>query len=456
MNQEERELYENSIADFRYGIISELVNPYLSRGSITALIKKKAEMKYQIPYSDRTVIKASCIKKWLFLFRKYGKDALKPKRRKDRGRSKALTEIETDLILKKLEEKPELTASSVVKLLQKDGKLSKEVSKSSLSRLIIASGFTRENRIKDHENETALKFNFFYPLECVQADDMHAFSLPDKKGKFRKAILIAFIDDATRRIVYANFSFTERSISFETGIRFILKSHGNIGQIYVDNGSTFISNQTKRICDCLGIKIYHSRPGIPKGRGKIERFFRTVREQFLRPLEENEIKSLSDLNIRFHTWLESEYHRSPHKGLSNKTPIDAWLSNAKFIIRTDPLIDIDRAFYHMHYRKVYKDSTFTLNGTLYEAPSILCGAKITLFYDPVPEYRHVFIQYDNKDFGEVRPVNTYANAKVIRNVMTHQIAYQPDIDKLSISKEDAKSFPNLNLSITQIDMGEKE
>jgi transposase InsO family protein len=134
--------------------------------------------------------------------------------------------------------------------------------------MVIAKGLTHKERAVISRNEKTLKFNFIYPLECVQADDMHACLVPDDTGKRKKAILIAFIDDATRRIVYANFSFTERSLEFEKGILHILKAHGRIVRLYVDNGSTFVSQQTQRIMDIMGIIISHSRPAIPRGRGK--------------------------------------------------------------------------------------------------------------------------------------------------------------------------------------------
>jgi transposase len=439
MNKEERELTAEEIASFRYGVIADLLNSHLGRGELDDIVKQKAKMKHKIPHSKRTAISTGCIRKWLFLYRKYGKDGLKPKPRKDAGVSKALPLHESSLILAALEKKPYLTAASVVKLLQQEGEITNAVSKSALSRLVIASGLTRRERLKIKDEEQNLKFDFFYPLECVQADDLHAFPVPDQKGNKRKAILMAFIDDATRRIIYADFSFSERSLAFEIGIKHILKAHGRIGQLYVDNGSPFVSNQTKRILDILRIRICHSRPGIPKGRGKIERFFRTVRDQFLRPLDEANIKGVEDLNIRFHTWLESEYHRNPHRGIGKRTPIESWLDGTKYITVMDASIDIDRVFYHLQYRKVYRDSTFTLDGVLYEAPSVLTGEKITLSYDPLPERRRVFVDCDGKEYGEARPVNSFANAHVIRNKNSHLFAIEGGIPELKTQKPDAKS-----------------
>jgi putative transposase len=438
MNNDERELFAREITDFRFGVIADLLNTHLGWGELNALVKQKAKLKHRIPYSDRTSVSTACIRQWLRLYKKFGKEGLTPKLRKDAGTTKSLPPEEIALIIDALEKRPHITASSIVKQLQQEGKVKSKVSKSSLSRLVISAGMKRSERLKTRDEEQNLKFNFFYPLECVQADDLHAFPVPDGKGKNRKAILMAFLDDATRRIVYADFSFSERSIAFEIGIKHILKTHGNISRLYVDNGSPFVSSQTKRICDILRIQISHSRPGIPKGRGKIERFFRTVRDQFLRPLDESSIKSLEDLNMRFRIWLETEYHRNPHRGLNNQTPLDAWLANAKYLTVPDPSIDLDRAFYHVQKRKVYKDSTFTVGGVLYEAPSILSGHPIKVIYDPVPARHTVFIEHDRKDYGQARPVDAYANARVIRNKTTNLFAVAGDLQVEPVEKAKAK------------------
>ena len=93
---------------------------------------------------------------------------------------------------------------------------------------------------------------------------VHGFAVPDGRGKHRTAILMELLDDATRRVAYGMWSFSERSL------------------------------QTQRICDILGILIVHSRPRSPQGRGKVERHFRTIREQFLRPLDQASICSLDE------------------------------------------------------------------------------------------------------------------------------------------------------------------
>jgi len=438
MTDEQQEQRRGEIGEFRYSLIAELTNPYLEHGEKKRLIREKASREYEIPYSLRNHISEECIRDWLKKFNKYGKEALLPKRRSDWGSNRSLKEEEASELIQHLEEHPELTATTCLRELQRQGKITSSVSSSSLSRLVRACGMDRESRMQKAQEEKNLKFDFFYPLECVQADDLFAFPVPDGKGGKRKAILMSFIDDATRRVLYANFSFTERSVQFEAGIKHILKAHGRIGMLYVDHGAPFVSRQTKRILDILTVVIAHSTVRRPQGRGKKERFFRTVREQFLRPLDAESIRGLGELNTRFRTWLESEYHRTPHRGLGGKTPLDAWLEKSRYIVHMDPSIDLEQAFLHEESRKVYKDSTLTLAGTLYEVSPPLIGKRVKLFYDPTMPVRRLEVLYEGKSYGEAKIVDAYANTRVKRNLTSRgslNIQDDPPEDAAAASRQ---------------------
>jgi transposase InsO family protein len=417
MSLDEKVKKQQEIRDFRYQLVGELSNPHLTHGQLKRMIQEKSQKQYKIPHSTKTRVTSATIKLWLKKYRKYGYEGLMPKLRRDYRTSKALTTDEQDALLALLEKEPELTAKAAMKKLQEGGRISQNVSKSSLYRFLKTAGFDRKPR---NQQDEIRKFNFEYPLECVQADCMHGFPVDDGKGKKRKAILTAFIDDATRRIVYARFSFSEASIAFEQGIKHILLTHGLILKLYTDNGSTFVSSQTQRILNILGIPLVHSKPGVPRGRGKIERFFRTVRDQFLRPLDKESVTGLGDLNTRFTTWLETEYHRNPHRGLGGQTPLDAWLSKTKYLLEMDRSINLTKIFQHETKRKVYGDATFTLHGNLFEAPPILIGKKISLCYDPETPFWNTRIMHEGKEYGVAKPVQTYANTKVKRGHYSKQ------------------------------------
>lgn len=414
MDFEERERQRSQIADFRLAVVAELCNVYLSDKEKKSLLKEKTNRQYVIPGSTKTRISAETIRSWASKYRVHGKEGLLPKQREDRGRPRSFTDEEAQAIIEKLEKKPELTVSSVIKKLRADGVIESKISSSALSRFITSNNLTKKERSKVSDDKDQRRFAFEGPLECVQADAMHGFSIPDGKGKKRKAILLAFIDDATRRILYSHFDFSEKSLLFENGISHILKAHGRIGRLYVDNGSTFISNQTKRIVETLGIYIIHSKPYRPQGRGKIERFFRTVRQSFLRLLDEDEIQSLEQLNMLFSNWLETEYHRKIHSSLG-VTPLDAWLSKCERIKRMDPFVDIDQMFLHKTDRRVYKDSIVSIDGIAFEVPSVLIGRRVDIIYDPRLPVNRITVRYDGKDYGEAKPVDLYANTRIKRN-----------------------------------------
>jgi transposase InsO family protein len=341
---------------------------------------------------------------------------LRPKVRSDKGKCRTLQAEEAASFLEYLERNPELSAKAAYRTLKAEGVVHTDISKSALSRLVCAAGLTRHSRLRSREQTLQLKFAFKYPLECVQADMMHAFELADERGKRKRTILLVLLDDATRRVLYGAFSFREGSLEFEYALRHVLLSHGRIGRLFCDNGAPFVSSETLRILSILGIPLIHSRVGYAASRGKVERLFRTIRDQFIRPLHKESIRSLADLNARFHTWLESEYHRSPHRGLGGRTPLEAWLQNAHHVIYLDPTIDLEEIFKHEVRRRVYADCTFTLNGVLYEVPAVLKGKNVTVRFNPFAAARTLELFCDKKSYGEARVVDTYANTRVKRTL----------------------------------------
>jgi len=130
------------------------------------------------------------------------------------------------------------------------------------------------------------------------------------------------------------------------------------------------------------------------------------------------IKGFDDLNLRFRTWLESEYHRNPHNGLYGQTPLEAWLDKAQLIHAVPQNIDLERAFYHECHRRVAKDQTVTLDRKYFEVPSILIGKKVCLRYNPHQASPTVEVWFDGKNYGDCRRLDAYANTQVRRTEKT--------------------------------------
>ena len=191
MTREEREHRERQITEFRYQLVAELANPYLSGPERRELIRQKAAVEHEVPLLGRRRYTASCIHNWLLLYRKHGRAGLAPRARRDAGRSRTMSETEAAVLLLYLENHPELTAAAALRTLQADGRISSYPSTSALSRLVRSAGLQRRERQRQlHGAEQKLKFDFFAPLECVQVDCMHALKLPDPNGRRRMAILL--------------------------------------------------------------------------------------------------------------------------------------------------------------------------------------------------------------------------------------------------------------------------
>lgn len=231
MTDEERREEAQKVADFRYGLIAEFANPYLSREERQRLLAEKAWVEYDVPHRGRRRLTASCLRKWLRLYVRYGKAGLLPQMRRDAGTPRSLSGEEAALLLSYLEAQPQLCASVALKVLQREGKIRSCPSSSSLSRLVRSAGMQRQKRLREKQQDETHKFDFSAPLECVQVDGLYTVVVPDAKGRKRQAILMSFLDDATRRVLYAAFAFSENSLSFECGVKHILKAHGKIGRL---------------------------------------------------------------------------------------------------------------------------------------------------------------------------------------------------------------------------------
>jgi putative transposase len=170
------------------------------------------------------------------------------------------------------------------------------------------------------------------------------------------------------------------------------------------------------VCAKLGIALIHARPYRPQGKGKIERWFKTVRAQLLTRLGAEDTGNLQALNRRLWAWVEGEYHHSPHRGLGGTTPLEQWAQTGEAVHFPEPGLDLDELFLFEAQRKVQKDRTVSLNGVLYEVDAALVGEKVTLRFDPsaAPE-RPVQVCHHGKLIELARPVETYANCFVKRN-----------------------------------------
>jgi hypothetical protein len=238
----------------------------------------------------------------------------------------------------------------------------------------------------------------------------------------RKAYLIGFLDDATRVVPYCAFALSENTQAFLPVFKQALLRRGIPQRLFVDNGANYRSQQLALVCARLGVALIHARPYQPQSKGKQERWFRTVRSQLLPSLSAADTESLDSLNRRLWAWVESEYHHSPHRGLDGQTPLDRWAMSEQPPRLPDPQLDLDALFLFESKRRVQRDRTVSLGGTLYEVDAALVGQTVTLRHDPsVPASRGIEVWYEGRFVERARPLDAYANCFVRRNRPTQGI-----------------------------------
>jgi hypothetical protein len=251
---------------------------------------------------------------------------------------------------------------------------------------------------------------------------MHGPSVAIPGRGRRKTYLIAFLDDATRVVPYCAFACSENTQAFLPVFKQALLRRGLPQRLYVDNGANYRSQHLALVCARLGVALIHARPYQPQGKGKMERWFRTLRAQLISRLAAADTASLDALNRRLWAWVEGEYHQSPHRGLDDHTPLDRWAMSADQVRLPGPGLDLDALFLFEAKRRVQRDRTVSLNGMLFEADAVLVGQIVTLRYDPaLPASRGLEIWHEGRFVERARPLDAYANCFVRRNRPTQNL-----------------------------------
>ena len=403
------------VALFRYGLIADLLELPPGSPGLYQRLHEKAAREYTIPGTHRTRVAAETLRDWLKRYRAGGFDALLPKRRADRGQPRGLPATVADRLLAIKEANPALSVRLVIEQARADAHISDTVTlaPSTVHRLLARHGLLEPpSGGADHRDRR--RFAFERAGQLWMSDVMHGPAIGAPGQRKRKTYLIAFIDDATRVIPFAAFAFTENTQAFLGVFKQALLRRGLPERLYVDNGANYRSRHLALVCAKLGLALIHARPFQPQGKGKIERWFKTVRAQLLTRLSDDATQSLTTLNQRLWAWVEGEYHHAAHQGLGGQTPLDRWAACAEQVRFLDPQRDLDDLFLFETVRQVRTDRTVSLNGTVFEVDAALVGERVTLRYDPAAAGKPIQVWYQDQFRHQARAVDLYANCFVKR------------------------------------------
>lgn len=378
-----------AVALFRYQLIREASDPAHSTRQRGKMVRELAARSHLDPSGRPVRVSRETLDRWIRAWRAGGFDALVPHPRQSSRRLPAEV-LELAVALKK--ENPDRTATQVRRILR--AQLGWAPGERTLQRRFAELTALDPAALGGTPAAVFGRFEADRPNELWTGDALHG---PRIGG--RKTYLFAFLDDHSRAIVGHRFGFAEDTIRLAAALRPALACRGVPEGIYVDNGSAFVDAWLLRACAKLGIRLVHSTPGRPQGRGKIERFFRTVREQFLVEITgeitaepsaspddtgggvggRHKIADLGELNRLFTAWVEQVYHRRPHSE-TDAAPLARWSAGGPFPLpSTDALAE---AFLWAAHRTVSKTALVSLQGNTYQVDPALAGRRVELVFDP--------------------------------------------------------------------------
>jgi putative transposase len=402
MDREQQE----KIAVFRFGVIFPLVEKDLHDywGEKERILRELVGKEWDIPYSKRSYISKATILNWV---RRYGAggrkiEALFPCRRGDRGRMRSVSDEQIDALMRLRQEHPKISTPRLVEKAQAEGVLvlGTDVSMASIYRLMKSRKAKRQKAAEDMR-----KFEVQMSNDLWQSDCMHGPHIL-VNGKKRKTYLFAILDDHSRLIPHGQFYLAETLENYLDCLWTAMRKRGVPRKLYVDNGASFRAHRLQLGCAALEVGLRYAKPYRPQGKGKIERFFRTVRMQFLPELHDG--IDLETINRLFSEYLQQQYHQRIH-GSTGQKPIDRYLSDVR-ALRKAPN-NLPEYFRKQEIRKVNNDRTVQLDGRIYEAPAGLAGMKVVLRFE---DRDRIEVFLDDRSRGFLVDLNQEVNSRVKR------------------------------------------
>lgn len=402
----EKEIQE--IGLFKFSLIAPVVNDTYNAYSKEQFYREVASKTHKHPSGKEVKYSNGTIKRWHMQYKKNGFDGLLPMKRSDAGIPRSFSEKVMNEIYEIKAKFPHITTKMVRRKLIEDSFIkASEVSLSSMYRYIKANNLKR-NQLEPIERRAYEMANV---NDCWLADTSHLLRLKIN-GKSKKTYLIAIIDDKSRLLVHSEIFFNDNAVNFQIVLKKAIKKYGIPKKLLVDNGGPYKNKQLSMITASLGINLIHTRPYSGASKAKIERVFRTVKDNYINCTDWNSFEDLEDLNKQFNIYLNSEYQNKIHSGIK-MTPRERYKNDID-LIKYKPTEEIEKSFLHKITRKVRKDGTIVIQTVLYEVSQKYIDQTINLRYAADDTSELYIIDRNNKIIETVYQLDKVANSTIKR------------------------------------------
>lgn len=402
------------IALARYAVIAPLVCRNLESTERDELRKEILAAAHRFPGDRVRRVAPRTLREWCQLYRQRGIDGLRPGPRKDRGvpRAVPVAVIERAKALKS--EIPARSSQAIADLLVAEGKGA--VSPSTIGYHLRQAPLPPKPAGEGGSAKAFRRFEHPRPNDCWQSDMSDGLWLPDPAdpGKNRKCYLHGFIDDHSRLAAHVQFYWRESLPALENCFRRAITKHGIPRMVYWDNGSAYRARQLRKMAARLGTEVVFATPYSPEGKGKIERFWGTLKGVFYPEAQAAGIQTLDELNAFLWAWLERHYTNRVHSQ-TGQSPIDRWEAGREHV-RTITPEELADTFLWEEDRQVTKTGDVQLAGNRYPVPAEYVGQRVIVRYDPF-DLAEVRVVLRGQLIGTFRPAQlisrTFSKAQPI-------------------------------------------
>lgn len=385
--------HAEAVAQFRAQLIGRLAAQELRHGELRAELRRMSRLRHRPPHSVTTRRYAvSTLERWLYAYKRGGLEGLKPKRRCDEGHARVLSEAQRDLLCDIRKEYPSASAELIVRTLEMDGRLDDgQVSAATVRRLLRKRGLPRLPRRAQHDPGGRRRWEAARAGHLWHSDVCHGPTLV-LDGKKTPLRIHALLDDASRYVVALTVRSTEREVEMLELMTRGLRQFGAPRLLYLDNGATYRGEMLATACTRLKISLIHARPYDPQARGKMERFWRTLREGCLDHL--GQVSRLHDVQARLLAWVDGHYHHAAHGGLMGRSPEEVWADRE---LEQVTEIQLSEALMANGRRRVRTDGTVSVGGIDWEVEQGFLSGKLVCIERNLSEPTQApFVLYDGR------------------------------------------------------------
>jgi len=384
-----------ALALWRYHLIAEALSPRLGARERGLIVRRIAGKEHTSPDGEPRIVSRNTLDRWIRAYRQHGLAGLHDRRRSDTGSVRRRPDLLEEAARLRIEQPARSAAHIADMLLTRHGV---RIAERTLREQLARRGLARAELLRD--GRTFGRYEAASPDERWIGDVLVGPFVPSPKttGSVR-ARLFLIVDDHSRLVIHGRWVGDETLRAGQEVLHAAILRHGTPEQLYVDNGAAYAGAELGRSCGVLGIRLIHSKPYAPQGRGKQERLNRVIRERFLLEAETVGIASLDELNDRFTAWVERYVNIRVHSE-THESPL---ARHARAVPRhPDPEL-LRSAFLWSAQRRVTRTATVSFQGNEYQVDASLVGRRVDLRFRP-EDLTTIEVWHEGRQHGHLVPL----------------------------------------------------